>query len=550
MKKIIYPILVALVLLVALFLRVYKLTSDPPSLNWDEVAIGYNAYSVLKTGRDEWGVKFPLNFESYSEYKLPAQIYASIPAIAILGLNDFSVRITPVIYGVLTVLICYFLTYAIFKKKSVALLTALLVATSPWHIQLTRASFESSFSVLWVVLGLWLLVLGFKKPVYWIISAIPFAISIYTYNSARVFAPLFLFAILLIYRKEFLKNFKYAIAAAVLLIVLMIPLVPIVFSGQAIARYKLVSITNDAGLIPRINENRGNSKLPQPLPRLIHNKVTYISLYFTENYLAHFTPAFLFISGAGHKQHNVQGMGELYYFQAPFVLLGLYFLFKKKVSFRWLLIVWLLIAFIPVATTDDSIPNALRTIIAEPFYELITAYGIYETYLWLKSKKKLSYVVWVLTIIVAAFNFYNYLHLFYDVYPYKYSEDWQYGYEQAVSYVGKNYNKYDLIVFTRTYGEPYMFTLFYLKYDPAKYQNSQNLDRFEANNWIWVLRFDKFYFPDLGDPGTHYQDVVKANPGKKILFVGKPGDFPAGTPVLEQINFLDGKGDFQIIEKL
>jgi hypothetical protein len=243
-------------------------------------------------------------------------------------------------------------------------------------------------------------------------------------------------------------------------------------------------------------------------------------------------------------------MGELFYFQAPFILLGLYFLFKKKSPFRWLLIAWLLIAFIPVATTDDSIPNALRTIIAEPFYEFVTAYGIYETFLWIRDKKVLKFVVFGATIILALVNFYHYLYLFYDVYPYKYSEDWQYGYKQAVSYVQKNYDKYDLIVFSRTYGEPYMFTLFYLKYEPAKYQNSPNLDRFESNNWIWVLKFDKFYFPDLGDPGTHYQDIVRANPGKKMLFIGKPGDFPLQTPILDQINFLDGKGDFQIVQKI
>jgi len=109
-----------------------------------------------------------------------------------------------------------------------------------------------------------------------------------------------------------------------------VPLIPSVTSGEAVARYKLVSITNDAGLYPRINENKGKFKIALDLPKLIHNKVTYVSLYFTENYLSHFTPNFLFVSGAGHKQHNVQGMGELYYFQAPFVLLGLLFLFKRR----------------------------------------------------------------------------------------------------------------------------------------------------------------------------------------------------------------------------
>jgi len=108
MKKYLSWGILLLILVLAFLLRFNKVTSDPPSLNWDEVSIGYNAYSVLKTGKDEWGVKFPLNFESYGEYKLPVQIYASIPGIAVFGLNELGVRITPVIYGTLTVLQFYF----------------------------------------------------------------------------------------------------------------------------------------------------------------------------------------------------------------------------------------------------------------------------------------------------------------------------------------------------------------------------------------------------------------------------------------------------------
>lgn len=155
-NRIIKIFLVVLIVALAFFLRFYKVTSDPPSLNWDEVSIGYNAYSVLKTGRDEWNKFLPLHFESYGEYKLPAQIYASIPAISIFGLNEFGVRITPVIYGTLTVFLLYFLAKELFKNDWVALASAFFLAISPWHIQLTRASFESSFSVFWVTLGVWL----------------------------------------------------------------------------------------------------------------------------------------------------------------------------------------------------------------------------------------------------------------------------------------------------------------------------------------------------------------------------------------------------------
>ena len=477
------------------------------------------------------------------------QIYASIPGIAIFGLNELGVRITPVIYGTLTVLFLFFLTRALFKKDEIGFMAAFFLGVSPWHIQLTRASFESSFAAFWIVLGLWFLVKGFDKHKWIIFSIIPLAVSIYTYNSARIFTPFFLLAIVFIYRQTFLKFRKEIIISILIFIAAMLPLVPSLFSGERTARFKLVSVTDDPGLIPRINESRGKSSLPWPLPRLIHNKVTYVSFYVTQNYLAHFNPDFLFISGAPHKQHHVQGVGELYWVQAPFLFLGLYFLFKKRHPFKWLVILGILIAFIPVSITNDSIPHALRTLIAVPFYAILTGFGIYETYLFLKNKKKLINAVLLVVFILFVINFVIYLNNLFNLYSKNYSRDWQYGYEQAVEYIEEHSGEYDEIVFSRTYGEPHMFTLFFLNYDPVKYQTNPNLIRYESFDWVWVLKFDKFYFPDLGDKGTTFTDIVARNPDKKLLFIGKPGDFPKEWQRLNKISFLNNNPAFDIVEK-
>lgn len=527
----------------------YKVNEVPPALNWDEISIAYNAYSILKTGKDEWGVFLPIHFKAYGEYKLPVQIYASIPGVALFGLNEMGVRITPVVYGTLTVLLIFFLARAIFQSNAVGLISAFLLSISPWHIHLTRASFESSFAVFWIVLGTWLLVKGLKNSKWIIWSMLPFAISIYTYNSARVFTPLFLASLLFIYRKNWLKMKGSVLLALIVFSALMLPLIPYFFSGERNARYKLVSITDDPGLLPRVNENRGKSTLPEPLPRLIHNKISYTSFYTAENYLAHFNPDFLFISGAPHKQHHVQGVGELYLFQAPFVFLGLYFLFKRKNQFRWLLVSWILLAFIPVSITNDSIPHALRTLIVIPVYQLITALGIYYVYSWFKKKalpwQALAITLGTVTVLVSVGL---YLNNYYNFYPKLYSRDWQYGNKQVVDYISKHQSEYDEIVFTRHFGEPHMFTLFYMGYDPAKYQNDQNLVRFETFDWVRVLRFDKYYFPDLGDKGTQVIDIINQNPGKRLLFIGKPGDFPENMVRLAKIDFLNGNKAFEIVE--
>lgn len=543
-------IALGVIIVLAFFLRAYKIDKIPPALNWDEISIAYNAYSVLETGKDEWGVFLPVHFKAYGEYKLPVQVYASIPGIALFGLNEFGVRILPIIYGTLTVLFVFFLARALFLSNFVGLGAAFLLAISPWHIQLTRASFESSFAAFWIVLGLWFLLKGFKKNVWFVLSMITFALAIYTYNSARVFVPLFLLTILLIFKDKFLKIPRGVLVSGIVLIILLLPLVPYYLGGEGNSRYKLVSVTDDPGLIPRINENRGKENLPQPLPRLIHNKVTYISFYTIQNYLAHFNPDFLFISGAPHKQHHVQGVGELYLFQAPFLLLGLYSLFKSKNQFKWLLTSWVLLAIVPVSVTNDSIPHALRTAIAIPFYQIITALGGYQIYLWIKKKNlRWQIPVFLITITIVAVSVLLYLQNYFFVYPRLYSKDWQYGYKQAVEYIGQHQDEYDEIVFSRHYGEPHMFTLFYLGYDPSKYQNDPNLVRFETYDWVWVLRFGKYYFPDLGDKGTTFQDIISQNPHKKMLFIGKSGDFPKEWLRLKTINFLNGDIAFEIVEK-
>ena len=539
-----------LIVILAFFLRFYQVTEIPPSLNWDEVSIGYNAYSVLKTGRDEWGQFLPLHFKSYGEYKLPAQVYLSIPAIALFGLNEIGVRMTPVIYGTLTVLVIFLLARALFQSNFVGLVSSFLLAISPWHIHLTRASFESSLATFFVTLGMWLLVKGFRDQKWFIISMIPFALSVFTYNAARIFTPLFLLVIFFIYRKNLIRFRKFIIAAVVVFAILILPLTPFLLSGERSARYKLVSITDDPGLIPRINENRGRSNLPQPLPRLIHNKLTYITFYFSKNYISHFTPQFLFISGAPHKQHHVQNMGQLYYFQAPFLILGFFMLYYLKHRFRWLLTSWLLLSFIPVSATGDSIPHALRTFIAVPFYHLVSGFGVYQSYLWLKKEANFwqSAAISLAAFILVVIQFSSYINNYYQIYPKEYSRDWQYGYKQVVDYISKHKDKYNLIVFTRHYGEPHMFTLFFLNYDPYKYQNDPNLVRFETYDWVRVLRFNNFYFPDLGDLGTKFEDIVKANPGKKMLFIGKPGDFPEDNEKLLAVDFLNGQRAFELVE--
>src|SRR3990167_9264559 len=114
--------LIFLVLFLAFVLRFYHLNLTPPSLYWDEASLGYNAYSILKTARDEHNRFLPLtNFAAFGDYKPPGYIYLAVPTIAAFGLNDFSIRFPSAFFGVLTVLITYLLTKKLWKNEKIAI---------------------------------------------------------------------------------------------------------------------------------------------------------------------------------------------------------------------------------------------------------------------------------------------------------------------------------------------------------------------------------------------------------------------------------------------
>ena len=131
-------LLLGAVLLLFLFTRFFQINSIPSSLYWDEASIGYNAYSVLTTGKDEWGDLFPLHFRAFGEFKLPVYIYSVVLSESIFGLNEFSVRLPAVIYSFGTILLIYFLTLRICKSKFIAILSAFFMAISPWFFPTKR----------------------------------------------------------------------------------------------------------------------------------------------------------------------------------------------------------------------------------------------------------------------------------------------------------------------------------------------------------------------------------------------------------------------------
>src|SRR3990167_5685800 len=161
------------IIILAVVLRFYRLGTTPPSLYWDEASLGYNAYSILETGRDEHGEFLPITrFKAFGDYKPPGYIYASVPSIALFGLNEFAVRFPSAFSGILTVILAYLIAKKLFEKEAIALLTSFLLAISPWHLQFSRGAFEANLGLFFSTLGIWLFLKFAQDNPLWILPSV------------------------------------------------------------------------------------------------------------------------------------------------------------------------------------------------------------------------------------------------------------------------------------------------------------------------------------------------------------------------------------------
>src|SRR3989339_362190 len=107
-----------LVLALGFLLRIAFLGSVPSGFTPDEASQGYAAYSLLQTGKDEWGIPWPItSFRAFADFRAPLQTYLMIPSIAIFGLNEFAVRFPSAIFGSLAILAVFLLANELFPGK-------------------------------------------------------------------------------------------------------------------------------------------------------------------------------------------------------------------------------------------------------------------------------------------------------------------------------------------------------------------------------------------------------------------------------------------------
>lgn len=467
MKKYLIYIFLGIIILIAIIARFYKLGEAPAGFYVDEAGQGYSAYSILKTGKDEFGKAFPIVFRSLTDFKTPVYIYLIVPLIPIFGLSPFTVRFPSFIFSILTIPLIYLLVKYLSKNEKLALITSLLLALSPWHILFGRTNFECNVALFFFLAGVYSFLISLKKPWLLMLSALMFAIAIPAYHSQRIITPLMLIILFIRYKDTLLDKFhrRYLIMAAALGAIISLPTLSVAVTPGFLARAAGLNIFSHIRQMP----DGFISAYSGFLSPLINGSWFLSTREFLSLYFSYFSPRYMFVLGDYGPRSSFPELSTFFLWQFPFYLYGLWILFKNKNlgDLKFFTIALLLISPIPAAVTRDPYTTirALPLVIPQI---IIIALGINDIFQKIKNKfiKVLTMFVFVLLIIYSLLKLYSSVIILNEYYRAKY---WDWGWQEVAAVItGLKTDK--PIVIDNARSDADLQIAFFLKYDPIKYQ--------------------------------------------------------------------------------
>lgn len=563
-----------LILILAAFLRLWRIDQVPVSLFGDELDVGYQAYSILKTGKDYSGNFMPIHFRSFAEWRTPLYLYSSVPTVALFGISPLGVRLPAALFGILGVWMFYLLIKILTKNQTLALLSSFLLAISPWHIQYSRAGFEVTQMLALYLAGIYFFVKAIKEDGKWLVPcAIFLGLTPWVYSTAKFFLPLTLVAIFGIWFKEVKKiPAKQLIISLLVFFTVVLPITWSTLFGGGTARFQNLSIFTDPTTVPEIGFDRlQDARVRDPkaqfgiqptlVDRTFHNKIISWSGIFFRNYLQSFSTHFLFIQGDLNPRHSI-GKGELYRFEIIFLLLGIVFFLTRPINkkVKLFLFLWLLVAPVPAALTRDGGMHATRLFFLLPVLILLIAMGV--LYSWESLKKYRKIFVFVYTsVLLVSFIFYQ--HQYWMHYPWNSERWWHAGFKEVIQLGVKESPNYDKVIISMT-GEPALiFFLGWSQYPPDQFHGQYKvhgeeliLPKENLPGFGEISKLDKYYF---GSPGVGAYELGSVLPDNTLYIatakeinvnlIQEPERTPNDLKVVKAIAYPSGEPVFYLLTK-
>lgn len=512
MRRSKFPLL--LLFISALLLRVVGWEKFPPGFIADEATMGYDAYSLLNTGRDQFGTAWPLAFRSFGDWRPPLYIWTTIPFVALLGLTPLAVRLPSMLAGSIGVVLMYLLGKEVFSKR-VGLLSALFLMLSPWSLLHSRFAQEANLSTLTILSGVTLAIYWLKanKLAYLSFSGIFFALSFYAYHNARLTTPLLVIGLIIVaWRKSLIarKYFKQILISVFMATLVLLPLVNYLTHNWQAAwrRASAQSVIGNPGILAQLYDEIAREGPNRNIffIRLRHNKLLSYAKAIGRGYALHFSPDFLFFRGDPHERFQTPGVGLLNLTLLVMIPLGVVALFQ--IDYRRKFILWWLLAAPTVASLSTIVPNSQHAQDLMIPLNLIAGAGAIGAYAHLARWHKLKLLVLLGFAAVFLFSLWRFYIGYTAIIPYqsKYLQNWH--------YYGSVFEKIQALSPARVVflgGQFYINLAFHEQYDPAKFQREvvvetpQNLSDFDH-----VASFGNYEFrrssaiPAEFIPGVNY----------------------------------------------
>lgn len=533
-----------LILLVAAVLRLWNLGSIPPSLTPDEASLGYNAYSILKTGRDEYGKLFPIIFKSFGDYKPGLYVYLTVPSVAVFGLTEFATRLPSALAGILIVYLIYLIVRLLFTDhRSLATVATFVAATNPWLIYFSRGAWEVNVALMLTLFGIYFFLRSVQSTKYIVHSAVFFALTLITYQGAKLSTGIVILLLVALYFKRVIKiEPKKIIIAVILGLLISSPILLSFIKGQT-GRLTVFSI---------FSYHDSKEYLQKVDYYLFHSEPLFFARGILGRYFNHFSGRFLFFEGDwSNPRHSAPNSGMLLLSDIVLLLAGIYALVRSKLNKEhWFIIAWLALAPLPSILSRDQV-HAVRSINMVIPLIIIISIGLNNLVIWIKDQK-FSGVFYVLLTTFYMLSFAYFVDSYFIHLPKHNSKLWGYGHREMVQKVTEIQAQYKTIKIQQSFLQPYIYFLFYQKYDPAKYQKQVKWSESEYKDDVgYVTKLDNIDFVGRID-----WQISRGESG--VLFVAGPSQIPPEDSkdeklfkVISEIKYLDGKEiAFRIVEVL
>lgn len=535
--------LLILILGLAAALRLWGLGSIPPHLTPDEASLGYNAYSILKTGKDEYGEKFPMIFKSFGDDKPGFYVYLTVPSVAAFGLSEFAVRFPSALAGIFSVWLVFLIARRLFDER-IALAASFVMAVMPWAIYFSRGAWEVNVALTLTLAGIYFFLKSLKETKFIIVSAIFFALTLLTYQGAKLSTGIVVVLLAAIYwRKVVRYPTKQVIFAALCGLIVSAPIFLSLFSGRA-GRLTVFSIFS----YPRPKEyteaflDEGGEKIGDLNYYLFHSEILNFKRGILGRWFNHFSGRFLFFEGDWpNPRHSAPYQGMLLLSDMALLILGFVALTKygakRGALFVWL---WLILAPLPAALSRDAV-HAVRSLNTLVSLAILLGFGLES----LLTKGRITKILFVGAFLAA---FVYFLDAYFVHVPKHNSRYWEYGYKQIVETVTPIQGNYKKIKIQQSFAQPYIYFLFFQRYDPAKYQEQAKLTESEFKGDVgYVTKLDNIEFAPIdwsvnrGEKGTLFvADTIRIPPEDSK----DEGQFK----LIKEIKYLDGNSAFRILE--